>query len=50
MMVESFRNYIACFDETIVEGGYVFAFGTGAPGDVKGSAAMEQAYEMGKSV
>lgn len=33
----------------MTEGGYVFGFGTGAPGDVKTPDAMEKAYQMGKA-
>ena len=50
MMIDSFRNYLACYDETVTEGGYVFGFGTGEPGDVRGSEAMGKAYEMGKAI
>lgn len=50
MMVESFRNFLACYDDSVKEGGYVFGFGTGAPGDVKATPAMQQAYEMGKEI
>lgn len=50
MMIDSFRNYIGCFDETITEGDYVFGFECGAPGDVKGSEAMGRVYDTGKAV
>ncbi len=50
MMIDSFRNYIACFDESNKEGGYVFGFECGAPGDVKERDAMQKACEMGKSL
>ena len=49
VMIDSFHTYLDCYDETVTEGGYVFGFGTGAPGDVKGSDAMQKAYEMGKA-
>lgn len=49
VMIDSFRTYLACYDETVVEGCYVFGFGTGAPGDVKNTDAMQKAYEMGKT-
>jgi len=32
------------------EGGYVFGYGTDKPGDVVGTPAMSQAYEMGKDI
>ena len=50
VMLDSFRTYLDCYDETVTEGGYVFGFGTGAPGDVKKTDAMEKAYEMGKAI
>ena len=50
MMVDSFRNYLACYDETVTEGGYVFGFGVGAPGDVKGTDAMQKTYDMGRKI
>ena len=50
VMLDSFRTYLECYDETVVEGGYVFGFGTGAPGDVKKTDAMQKAYEMGKNL
>ena len=50
VMIDSFRTYLGCYDETITEGGYVFGFGTGAPGDVKTTDAMQKAYEMGKAL
>jgi len=48
-MLDSFRTYIGCY-ETVKEGGYVFGFNAGAAGDVKGSDAMQKAYEMGKHI
>ena len=50
VMIDSFRTYLGCYDETVAEGGYVFGFGTGAPGDVKKTDAMRKAYEMGKEL
>ena len=50
VMIDSFRTYLGCYDETVVEGGYLFGFGIGAPGDVKKTDAMENAYEMGKMI
>lgn len=50
MMIDSFRNYIACFDASNKEGGYVFGYECGAPGDVKEREAMKIAYEMGKAI
>ena len=50
-MINSFRNYIGCFrGEGNKEGGYVFGYGTDKPGDVVGTEAMKQAYEMGKTI
>lgn len=48
MMIDSFHNYVICFGDTVSEGGYVFGYSCGAPGDVKESDAMQKAYEMGK--
>lgn len=50
VMIDSFRTYLGCYDDTVVEGGYLFGFGTGAPGDVKKTDAMEKAYGMGKAI
>ncbi|MDR2803009.1 MAG: hypothetical protein LBB22_01805, partial [Treponema sp.] len=48
-MIDGFRKYIGCF-KNIKEGGIVFGYGTSITGDVKDTPAMEQAYEMGKTV
>ena len=51
MMIDGFRNYLACYDETVTEGGYLFGFETGEPGDVKKAiSTMQRAYEMGRAV
>jgi multimeric flavodoxin WrbA len=50
VMIDSFRTYLDCYDETVTEGGYLFGFGTGAPGDVTKTDAMEKAFEMGKEI
>lgn len=50
MMLDSFHNYVICFDDSVREAGYVFGFNAGAPGDVKGTDAMQKAYELGKAV
>lgn len=50
VMIDSFRTYLGCYDDTVVEGGYVFGFGTGDAGDVKKTDAMQKAYEMGKGI
>ena len=41
---------VICFDESGKEGGYVFGFECGAPGDVKERDAMQKACETGKSI
>ncbi len=49
-MIQSFKLYVDCFragGNSI--GGYVFGLGTSKAGDVKGTAAMKKAYEMGKN-
>jgi hypothetical protein len=48
-MIDGFRKYIGCF-KNIKEGGIVFGYGTSIAGNVKDTPAMEQAYEMGKTV
>lgn len=50
VMIDIFRTYLGCYDETVKEAGYVFGFGTGAPGDVKSTDAMQKAYDVGKAV
>lgn len=50
VMTDSFHTYIGCFDETNSEAGYLFGFGTMAPGDVKERDVMQKAYEMGKTI
>lgn len=50
-MIDSFRKYIGCFrGEGNREGGYVFGCGTDQPGDVENTPAMDQAYQMGRSI
>ena len=43
------RTYLGCY-KTVQEGGYVFGFNAGAPGDVKNTDALQKAYEMGKAL
>ena len=50
-MLDTFRKFHVCFRAGgNQEGGYVFGLGTGAPGDVIGNPAMQEAYEMGKGI
>ncbi len=50
-MIDSFRRYIGCFRAGgNAEGGFVFGYGTDKPGDVVGTVAMEQAFELGRSI
>ena len=49
VMLDSFRTYLGCY-KTVQEGGYVFGFNAGAPGDVKNTDALQKAYEMGKAL
>jgi multimeric flavodoxin WrbA len=50
-MIDSFRKYTGCFKaDGNREGGYVFGYGTSKPGDVVGTPAMEQAYQMGRNI
>ena len=51
MMVQSFRCFYPCFyGEGNKEGGIVIGYGTQKPGDINGSPAMQEAYEMGKNL
>ncbi len=48
LMLESFRSYVGCFRAGgNTEGGHVFGLGVNAPGDVDGSDATRQAYQLG---
>lgn len=50
-MIDSFRQYISCFRAGGNEaGGILFAYGTNGPSDVKNMSALEEAYQMGKTV
>lgn len=46
LTVDSFRTYLGCYDERINGGGYVRGFGSGAPGNVTKTSAMQKSYEM----
>lgn len=50
MMIDSFHNYVICFDDSNTEGGYVFGYECGAPGDVEKTDAVQKAFEMGKAI
>jgi len=45
--LEGFRGFTSCLSEA-KEKGVVYGIGAWNPGDIKGSKAMDQAYEMGK--
>ncbi len=47
--IEGFRGFLSCYSG-LNEKGTVYGTGAGKMGDIKGSPAMEQAYEMGKNV
>ncbi|HII93064.1 MAG TPA: flavodoxin family protein [Methanosarcina sp.] len=47
--IEGFRGFTSCLEEP-KEKGIIYGTGTWNIGDIKGSKAMEQAYEMGKAV
>ena len=47
--LECFRGFAACL-EGAVEKGVIYGKGVYQPGDVRGTAAMQQAYEMGRAV
>jgi multimeric flavodoxin WrbA len=48
-VIDGFRGFMSCY-EGMREKGIIYGAGAGKKGDVKGHPAMEQAYEMGKSV
>lgn len=47
--LEGFRGFTSCLEEAN-EKGVIYGTGAWNIGDIKGSKAMEQAYEMGKAV
>ncbi|MDD4359344.1 MAG: flavodoxin family protein [Syntrophaceticus sp.] len=47
--IECFRGFTSCLDG-VKEKGIIYGLGAWKAGDVQGSQAMEQAYEMGKNV
>jgi multimeric flavodoxin WrbA len=47
--LEGFRGFTSCLSEA-KEKGVIYGTGVWNIGDIKGSAAMNQAYEMGKNV
>lgn len=47
--IEGFRGFISCLGGA-KEKGIIYGTGTWNIGDIKGSPAMKQAYEMGKAV
>lgn len=46
---DGFQGYLDCF-ENVTEKGRIYGIGVYTPGEVKGTKAFLQAYEMGKSV
>lgn len=48
-MLAALRGFTCCVPDSI-EGGVVLGLGTNDPGDVRQSAAMEKAYQMGRRV
>lgn len=47
--IEGFRGFLSCYSG-LNEKGTVYGTGAGKMGEIKGSPAMEQAYEMGKNL
>ncbi len=47
--IEGFRGFTSCYDG-MEEKGIIYGTGVWNIGDIKGSPAMEEAYELGKSV
>ncbi len=47
--LEGFRGFTSCLERPN-EKGVIYGIGAWNIGDIKGSKAMEQAYEMGKTV
>lgn len=48
LIVEHFNRYIGCF-KGIEVAGIIIGCGTTEAGDIKGSATMQEAYEMGRN-
>lgn len=48
-MLAALRGFICCVPDSI-EGGVILGLGANAPGDVRQSEAMEQAYQIGRRV
>lgn len=49
LMAEQFRKYISCFSNMTI-GGIIIGCGTTGKKDIMDSAAMQEAYEMGKNI
>lgn len=47
--IDGFRGFTSCYDG-MEEKGIIYGTGAWKKGDIKGSKAMEEAYDMGKSV
>lgn len=50
-MIDSFRQYVACFGAGgNEEGGILFAYGTNEPSDVQTMPVLQEAYRLGKNI
>lgn len=49
LLTDHFRKYLSCFNH-ITEGGIVIGCGTTNKGDIDGSPALQEAFEMGKNI
>lgn len=47
--IEGFRGFTSCLDDAM-ENGLIYGVGAWKKGEISGSPAMRQAYEMGKNV
>ncbi len=50
-MIDSFQQYVSCFAAGgNKSGGYLFGYGTNAPGDIRTMPVMDEAYALGKAL
>ena len=47
--IDTFQGFLDCLENPVIKG-TVFGLGVWNIGEIKGNAAMQEAYEMGKNV
>ena len=47
--IDTFQGFLDCLENPVIKG-IVFGLGVWNIGEIKGNAAMQEAYEMGKNV